>query len=70
MGGYAHAGMAELARNLVDNTYHDLVALRKTNPDAEIIFVGHSLGAGIASLAALLLHKNLHGIRCICFAAP
>jgi Lipase (class 3) len=76
-GGLAHRGMATLAINLIHND-PTAVAINhgfKKYPGYKLVITGHSLGAGVASLA--LIHLHYHncswinkGVRCIGFGCP
>jgi hypothetical protein len=57
-GGYAHKGILEAARHKFTEVKEHLLAAFKTNPDYECVLVGHSLGAGVASLLALIINDG------------
>ena len=76
-GGHAHAGMADMARKLLQkHALSDVAEKAKELPeDYEIIITGHSLGAGVACLVTMLfLHEGLLPprvkVRCLAFAPP
>ncbi|KAI9007317.1 Alpha/Beta hydrolase protein [Gaertneriomyces semiglobifer] len=73
--GYAHQGMAHLARKLLDRILPHMHLLRLKHPNYRTIVTGHSLGAGIASLLTLLLTSPpyatyFHDVRGVCYATP
>ena len=55
MESYAHRGIAESARWLVERTAPVLAAAVLSHPGYHVVVTGHSLGAGVAVLASLLL---------------
>ena len=68
---FAHAGMTAIARNTVAAVEPALRTLDE-DPLAKaypIVFVGHSLGAGVAALSALFLRATF-GDRVRCGATP
>lgn len=77
-GGYVHFGMSEAAEWAVEKVAPDLKKLLMANPGYRLTIVGHSLGAGVASLLTLFLicdTKKLGGISsdlisCIAIAPP
>lgn len=66
----AHRGMAVAARGLVSKISHLIKGAAA--PGAEVAIVGHSLGAGTASLLGILLQEELpkHNIKSFAFATP
>ncbi|GLJ16123.1 hypothetical protein SUGI_0268800 [Cryptomeria japonica] len=75
-GGYVHRGLLNAAEWLRDSQSDTLKEEFENNPDYRLTIVGHSLGAGVASLLTVLLvnHRNLVGnikreqIQCYCIA--
>jgi sn1-specific diacylglycerol lipase len=69
---YAHTGMfasAEwLARDLKRTGV--LESLRGSHPDYRLYITGHSLGAGVAAILALLLHSSFPTLKCLAFEPP
>lgn len=59
----AHAGIRDAARRLVEG----LAAEAKRR---EVVVVGHSLGGGVAALAAIELARHAESVECYCFAPP
>jgi len=53
-GGHAHAGMAAAAWNVVREHLPDCARLLAQCPGAKLLLTGHSLGGGVAALAAQL----------------
>jgi len=56
--GWAHAGFLKGARGVVDSPLRDYIC-----PSTPVILTGHSMGAGISLLAALLLHSEGYEIK-------
>ena len=65
---FAFAGMARAAEYVYRESYDALKALHDAG--YSIVLTGHSLGAGVASLTAVLLKRSLERIHCVAFAAP
>jgi sn1-specific diacylglycerol lipase len=59
MGGYAHAGMLAAAKKKFNDLMPLIVETLKKYPDYELVIVGHSLGAGTASLLSVLIYNGL-----------
>lgn len=57
-GGLAHSGMLAAARWLLQNEGQTLHDVLQANPGFALVLVGHSLGAGTASLLSLLLRET------------
>jgi len=78
MSGYAHCGIALASKALVEEELPRLEEALKKHPGCEVQFVGHSLGGGIAALAACYLNwdpklaQRLPGTRvtAVTFASP
>jgi hypothetical protein len=71
--GQGHRGMVHAADWLVKNVKEDLKKLVKENPTYKIVLTGHSLGAGVASLATIEMKSVFDSsisIQCIAFATP
>lgn len=56
IGGHAHSGMVRSALSLYDEVRDTLRSLRRQYPDHELVFTGHSLGGGVASLLTLKMY--------------
>jgi pimeloyl-ACP methyl ester carboxylesterase len=72
-GATAHRGMAKAARWLVANNLSmlkDMLARGGPGPERRLTVLGHSLGAGSAAIAAVLLHEHFPTLRCVAFATP
>ena len=65
---FAFAGMARAAEYVYQESYAALKALH--DDGYAIILTGHSLGAAVASLTAVLLKRTLDRVHCFGFAAP
>ncbi|KAI2507608.1 hypothetical protein MHU86_6795 [Fragilaria crotonensis] len=59
-GGEAHKGMADRACKLFENkkTMETINAFLEENPKFRLILTGHSLGAGVAGLLSIKLHRQ------------
>lgn len=68
--------MACMAESIWEITGTTILQLLDQNPNYTLTLVGHSLGAGVASLLNILLHQNqrymIHGhhVECFAYAAP
>ncbi|GAQ90688.1 hypothetical protein KFL_006740020 [Klebsormidium nitens] len=54
-GGYVHHGLLQAAECLLKMEGEYVAGLLAKHPDYHLVFVGHSLGAGIAMLATILV---------------
>lgn len=76
LGGEVHAGILQAARWVLEQAVPAMKEEAAVNPDYELIVTGHSLGAGTAALATLLLdcmeprHCGFRQTRGIGFATP
>ena len=77
-GPKAHRGMAAAARWIVAET-REVVAMAiekapksasKNKKHPSVTVLGHSLGAGTAALASLILRQTIPALRCVAFATP
>jgi len=59
-GGFAHEGMLRAARTVLERALPSIRRLLHERPDYSLVCAGHSLGAGVAVLAALLLRSGGH----------
>eukprot|EP00898_Chlorokybus_atmophyticus_P003642 jgi/Chlat1/4279/Chrsp29S04368 len=62
LNGWAHRGMVAAARRLAESHLPAVASALDQNPGYELVITGHSLGAGVASLLAMLLHENDYGV--------
>jgi hypothetical protein len=62
-GGLVHSGMKKSARTLLVDVIPQVLAYCHLNSVDKIVVVGHSLGAGTASLLAIMIHEQLHNLR-------
>lgn len=73
-GGYVHNGLLKAAELLLDAECEVLRELIERNPNYTLTFAGHSLGAGVVTLLAMVAVQNkdkLHNIerkRIRCYA--
>mmetsp|Transcript_74248 Transcript_74248/g.172236 ORF Transcript_74248/g.172236 Transcript_74248/m.172236 type:complete len:400 (+) Transcript_74248:101-1300(+) len=79
LGGRAHSGILDGARHVVDAVKEQLVQLSQDSPRKSVAIVGHSVGAGIAVLATILLSGDgspfarlmaASKVKCFAFAPP
>ena len=69
-GRQAHSGMLQASVKLVGQLMSYLQTLVKQHPTYRIRVVGHSLGAGVASLFTLLIRQSFPTARAVVFAPP
>mmetsp|Transcript_12466 Transcript_12466/g.17271 ORF Transcript_12466/g.17271 Transcript_12466/m.17271 type:complete len:540 (-) Transcript_12466:43-1662(-) len=70
-GGYAHYGILCAAKQLAQDVTPTLIEQLKKNPGYKLIVIGHSLGAGTASLLSTLLHDEYNiDLHCYALAPP
>eukprot|EP01062_Namystynia_karyoxenos_P001848 TRINITY_DN10636_c0_g1_i1.p1 TRINITY_DN10636_c0_g1~~TRINITY_DN10636_c0_g1_i1.p1 ORF type:complete len:734 (+),score=139.36 TRINITY_DN10636_c0_g1_i1:82-2283(+) len=73
-GGLAHKGFAYCARRIYAKLREGeaLRELRQQYPSYRIVILGHSMGAGVAGLLAVLLRPHFPGpeFRCLAYATP
>jgi len=71
MGGFVHSGILMAARQKFRDVVPTLLETLKQHPGYELILVGHSLGAGTASLLAMLIYSEYNiPLHCFAFAPP
>ncbi len=58
LGGLAHHGMLACARTLVAECGPTVRAAASQFPQYRVVFTGHSMGAGVATLAAMILRNE------------
>ncbi|KAJ4779762.1 hypothetical protein LUZ62_064019 [Rhynchospora pubera] len=68
--GHAHCGMVVAARWIAKYAVPALTDAIRQHPDYNVKIIGHSMGAGIASILTYMLreHKELSSCTCIAFA--
>lgn len=76
-GGYVHNGLLKAADWVFDAEYEVLRELVAENPTYMLMFIGHSLGAGVVALLTMLAVHNRdklgiqrNKIRCFAIASP
>ena len=69
-GGLVHAGMRDQADEIIVLLKPRIDSLLIRYPDYHVVFTGHSLGAGAAAIATLILQTVYPSISAYCFACP
>lgn len=81
-GGHAHAGMAKMAKAVWKRASEAVAEkIQRVPADYDLVITGHSLGAGVACLIAIMLHHEKESnpssiadmpqnIRCMAYAPP
>eukprot|EP00124_Ichthyophonus_hoferi_P002866 Ihof_evm1s217 gene=Ihof_evmTU1s217 len=71
-GGYAHGGMLKGAQYLLAELRSTaLLSKAFTNhPNYQLVVVGHSLGAGIATLVSIYLKEDYPTLQCYAYSPP
>ena len=69
---YAHKGFVISAKKIQNKLERDEILVRAfaLHPDYKLVLVGHSLGAGCASVLAILLRHDYPNIKCYAYAPP
>lgn len=72
-----HKGMVQAAQYILNKIEAEELIERARNRkpergtnDFEIVIVGHSLGAGTASILGILLRETYSTLQCFCYAPP
>eukprot|EP00050_Salpingoeca_kvevrii_P019178 m.83273 g.83273 ORF g.83273 m.83273 type:complete len:145 (+) comp8295_c0_seq4:177-611(+) len=67
-----HSGMLQAAQHINGELHNKdiLSACFRECPDYKLIVVGHSLGAGVASLLACLLRSSYQTLECFPYSPP
>lgn len=72
-----HKGMVQAAQYILEKIEQEdlLERARSRNPDKgtkdfEIVIVGHSLGAGTASILGILMRQQYSSLQCFCYSPP
>eukprot|EP01113_Clastostelium_recurvatum_P018954 TRINITY_DN2233_c0_g1_i2.p1 TRINITY_DN2233_c0_g1~~TRINITY_DN2233_c0_g1_i2.p1 ORF type:complete len:697 (-),score=160.26 TRINITY_DN2233_c0_g1_i2:176-2266(-) len=68
LDGHVHAGMFKCAENKLDKLAGTLVTALARHPGYRLVVVGHSLGAGVASLFTLLFNAAFPQVPIHCYA--
>ena len=69
-GGLVHSGMRDEANDVI-TTLKPLIDKQLIHyPDYRVVFTGHSLGAGAAAIATLVLQSVYSNVFAYCFACP
>ncbi|CAM4877408.1 unnamed protein product [Rotaria socialis] len=68
--GYCHSGMHSTAKYILDDISIRLVDIFTKYPDYTLVLCGYSLGAGIASILAILLKSKYPHLKCYGIAMP
>lgn len=69
---YAHKGMSQAAGYIYKKLVNDGILNQAFTiaPEYKLVITGHSLGAGTASLLAVLLRNSFPNLRCYAFSPP
>lgn len=69
-GGLVHRGMRDQADDVITllKPYIDSAFIQY--PDYKLVLTGHSLGAGAAAIASLILQTSYPSIKAYCYACP
>jgi len=71
MGGFEHAGILMAAKQLYKDLMPVLLETLKKHEGYGLVVVGHSLGAGTATLLTMLIHSEYNiPVHCYAFAPP
>jgi hypothetical protein len=71
--GFAHAGMLQASIDSYNNLKDTIVRVLDEHPGFSFVTTGHSLGAGVASLVAILFHIDYgtkYSVQSYAFACP
>ena len=69
-GGMVHSGMRDEANEVITKLKPLIDKTLLQYPDYGVVFTGHSLGAGAASIATLILQTSYQHLNAYCFACP
>lgn len=78
LGGHCHHGIAKAAMALLDSQAEAIAAALRDHPGYGLTLLGHSLGAGTAAIAAILIRNSpevakrigTNDVTCVAFAPP
>ncbi|XP_005998437.1 diacylglycerol lipase-beta [Latimeria chalumnae] len=71
-GSFAHKGIIQAASYIYRKLVNDGILNQAFSiaPEYKLVITGHSLGAGTASILAILLKKSFPGLKCYAFSPP
>jgi sn1-specific diacylglycerol lipase len=75
-GEYCHVGMLESALWVYEDLGRHkildklLLGEKASCSGFQLVFLGHSLGAGVAAVLSLMQKPNFHNLQCLCFSPP
>uniref|UniRef100_A0A8C5N8X3 Diacylglycerol lipase-beta n=1 Tax=Gouania willdenowi TaxID=441366 RepID=A0A8C5N8X3_GOUWI len=69
---YAHKGISQAANYVYKKLINDGILNQAFSivPEYKLVITGHSLGAGTASVLAVLLHSHFPSLQCYSFSPP
>jgi hypothetical protein len=68
--GFVHKGMLKIVGWYIENLKELMKELLNKNPNYGLLIIGHSLGAGIASILSMSIIEDFPILKCIAFATP
>jgi hypothetical protein len=68
--GFVHKGMLKIVGWYIENLKDLMKDLLEKNPNYDFLIIGHSLGAGIASILSMSIIDEFPNLKCIAFATP
>jgi len=66
----AHQGMVSSARSVSKKTHHLIASELESNPDYQLVLVGHSLGGGVAAVLGTLWRETFPGLSVYAYGCP
>jgi len=70
VSGFVHGGFLRACNYLISEVKHILSEQKRRHPDYQICVVGHSMGAGVATLFTLKTKRDLPTEHAVVFAPP
>merc|ERR1740128_811934 len=76
LGGWAHRGIVDGARRILDRAGQQIAETLRNHPGYRLMLTGHSLGGGIVNILALQFVEDSTllppgtTVKCVSFAAP